>query len=53
MLAESRGPAPTIGLSAALLNRTFAVSDQLITLSHQTGAVVAGVQAVQTDLAGV
>ena len=51
--ASGLAMAMLIALSAALLNRTFAVSDQLVGLSHQTGAVVAGVQVVQTDLAGV
>lgn len=42
-----------IALSAALLNRTFTVSDQIAGLTGQTGTVGAKVEAVQTGLGEV
>ena len=42
-----------IALTAALLNRTFAVADNIIALAQQTGTVAGSLQAVQSDVLGV
>lgn len=42
-----------IALTAALLNRTFAVADNIIALARETGKVAGSLEVLQSDLLGV